>query len=202
MVVTTHHNKQTGRGACTPSAPGARIHPRSLKWTADVRMWQSITACNPTGPATYPAARPLQLAPDLNPEWPAEWQRHFAAVWEMLEVGERARLPRARGDGARDGRRPVAGTAAQARRRAVGHGRAAHETGAARCRTVLPPEQEPPPKPSMGGPGAFERGVADPGAVKGPVPLAVPRVHVERLEDGAEVRLRVFASNAKTPVLS
>ncbi|CAL9332424.1 hypothetical protein SUDANB132_00099 [Streptomyces sp. enrichment culture] len=63
----------------------------------------------------------------------------------------------------------------------------------------LAPEPEEPAKPSTAPLSAFERGVAAlaqymarEGSVK------VPRAHIERLEDGTEVRLGVFLSNTKS----
>jgi hypothetical protein len=63
----------------------------------------------------------------------------------------------------------------------------------------LPPEQEAPPKPSKGGSGAFERGVAALAQYKTRTgTVTVPRGHVERLDDGTEVKLGVFLSNSKS----
>lgn len=63
----------------------------------------------------------------------------------------------------------------------------------------LPPEQEAPAKVPQGALSAFERGTralaqyrARTGSVR------VPRGHVERLEDGTEVKLGVWLSNTKT----
>ncbi|GGV30032.1 hypothetical protein GCM10010260_83290 [Streptomyces filipinensis] len=63
----------------------------------------------------------------------------------------------------------------------------------------LPPEQEALEKPSRGGFGAFERGLAALAQYKARTgSVTVPRGHVERLEDGTEVKLGVFLSNTKT----
>ncbi|MFE0379092.1 helicase associated domain-containing protein [Streptomyces inhibens] len=63
----------------------------------------------------------------------------------------------------------------------------------------LPPEQKTPTKPSRGGPGAFERGVADLHQYKTRTgTVNVPRGHVEQLDDGTEVKLSVWLSNTKT----
>ncbi|MGW1616959.1 helicase associated domain-containing protein [Streptomyces sp. NPDC002285] len=63
----------------------------------------------------------------------------------------------------------------------------------------MAPAPEEPTKPSMSPVSAFERGVAAwvqykarEGSVK------VPRAHVERLQDGSEVKLGVFLSNTKS----
>ncbi|MFF3350971.1 helicase associated domain-containing protein [Streptomyces sp. NPDC002779] len=65
--------------------------------------------------------------------------------------------------------------------------------------TPLPPDQETTAKAPKTALGAFERGVAALAQYKTREGhLKVPRGHVEQLEDGTEVRLGVFLSNAKT----
>jgi len=65
--------------------------------------------------------------------------------------------------------------------------------------TPLPPEQEAPVKASASASGAFERGVEALAQYKARTgSLTVPRTHVERLEDGTEVKLGVFLSNSKS----
>ncbi|MFE1908468.1 helicase associated domain-containing protein [Streptomyces gardneri] len=135
---------------------------------------------------------------DWNPSWPAQWQRHYAVVREMLaeetilayvepgvtvhgmDIGkwlDKQRKPEvwaALSDGQRE------------RLEAIG---------------VVPhtPEMKEPAKPSTTPGSAFEKGVAALTqylAREGH--LTVPRGHVERLEDGTEVKLGVFLSNSKT----
>ncbi|GAA1288315.1 hypothetical protein GCM10009646_90020 [Streptomyces aureus] len=60
------------------------------------------------------------------------------------------------------------------------------------------PRPEAPAKPSTAPVSAFERGVAALQYKARTGSLTVPRGHVERLEDSAEVRLGVFLSNTKT----
>ncbi|MET9819837.1 helicase associated domain-containing protein, partial [Streptomyces sp. NPDC006355] len=61
------------------------------------------------------------------------------------------------------------------------------------------PAPEEPTKPSTAPVSAFERGVAALAQYKARTgSLKVPRTHVERLEDGTEVKLGVFLSNTKT----
>ncbi|MFJ4429026.1 DEAD/DEAH box helicase [Streptomyces bobili] len=135
---------------------------------------------------------------DWNPEWPAEWQRHYAVVREILaeetilgyvepgvtvhgmDIGKwlaRQRKPEvwaALSDGQRE------------RLEAIG---------------VVPhaPELEAPAKPSTTPVRAFERGVAALAQYKARTgSVTVPRAHVEQLEDGTEVRLGVFLSNSKS----
>jgi hypothetical protein len=67
---------------------------------------------------------------------------------------------------------------------------------------ITPPAPEPEAvtaKPVTGSLSAFERGVAALAQYKTREGhLTVPRSHVERLEDGTEVKLGVFLSNTKT----
>jgi hypothetical protein len=65
--------------------------------------------------------------------------------------------------------------------------------------TPLPPESETPANARKAASGAFERGIAALTQYKARTgSVAVPRAHVERLEDGSEVRLGVFLSNSKS----
>ncbi|MET7922257.1 helicase associated domain-containing protein, partial [Streptomyces avermitilis] len=60
-------------------------------------------------------------------------------------------------------------------------------------------EPEEPAKPSTAPVSAFEKGVAALAQYKAREGhLAVPRGHVERLEDGTEIKLGVFLSNSKS----
>ncbi|MFH8717757.1 DEAD/DEAH box helicase, partial [Streptomyces zaomyceticus] len=135
---------------------------------------------------------------DWNPSWPAEWQRHYAVVREMLaeetilayvepgvtvhgmDIGKwlaRQRKPdvwAALTDGQRE-RLQIIGVVPHA------------------------PELEASVKPSKTPVSAFERGVAALAQYKAREgSVTVPRAHVERLEDGSEVRLGVFLSNSKS----
>ncbi|MFI5966418.1 helicase associated domain-containing protein [Streptomyces asoensis] len=63
----------------------------------------------------------------------------------------------------------------------------------------LPPEQETPAKASKAASGAFERGLAALARYKAREgSVTVPRGHVERLDDGTDVRLGVWIMNQKT----
>ncbi|MEV6319328.1 Helicase associated domain protein [Streptomyces sp. NPDC051776] len=133
-----------------------------------------------------------------NPAWPADWQRHYAALHELLreetgpvdvppgvtvhgmDIGKWLHRQRQHTawEGLKDGQR---------------------ELMAQLGIQPLPPEQEAPVKASRGGSGAFERGVAALAQYKARTgSVTVPRGHVERLEDGTEVKLGVFLSNTKT----
>jgi superfamily II DNA or RNA helicase len=133
-----------------------------------------------------------------NPEWPVEWQRHFAAVRELLreeagltelqpgvtchgmDVGRWLRRQRRPSgwQGLMDGQRELL--------EAIGV-------------TPLPPERETPTKVPRTASGAFERGVAALAQYKARTgSVTVPRAHVERLDDGTEVRLGVWIMNQKS----
>ncbi|MGX1564338.1 Helicase associated domain protein [Streptomyces sp. NPDC055506] len=133
-----------------------------------------------------------------DPEWPADWQRHYAAVREMLaEENELAYLePGVTVHGMDVGR-----WLHKQRQHTVWHGlkdeqrQLLEQLGI----TPLPPEQETPAKAPKTASGAFQRGVAALTQYKTREGhLTVPRGHVERLEDGTEVRLGVFLSNSKS----
>ncbi|MEV2235835.1 Helicase associated domain protein [Streptomyces phaeochromogenes] len=139
-----------------------------------------------------------EIDPDWNPDWPTVWQRHFAAVREMLvEESVLANVePGVTVHGMDVGR-----WLHKQRRHTVwqelmdGQRERLEQLGI----TPLAPEPEEPPKPSTTSVGAFARGVAalvQYKAREGSV--IVPRAHVERLEDGTEVKLGVFLSNSKS----
>ncbi|MFF6984471.1 Helicase associated domain protein [Streptomyces sp. NPDC008343] len=136
-----------------------------------------------------------------NPAWPADWQRHYAALRELVreEEGPAEVLPGLTIHGMDIGR-----WLQRNREHAVWQGlmdgqRKLLETLGI---TPLPPEQETPAKSPKSASSAFERGIAAltqyktrTGSVK------VPRGHVETIVvDGQEhaVKLGVFLSNNKT----
>ncbi|MEU5298595.1 DEAD/DEAH box helicase [Streptomyces umbrinus] len=138
------------------------------------------------------------IDPDWNPDWPTVWQRNFAAVREMLvEESVLAYVePGVTVHGMDVGR-----WLHKQRRHAVwqelmdGQRERLEQLGI----TPLVPESEEPPKPSTTSVGAFERGVAALSQYKAREgSVIVPRAHVERLEDGTEVKLGVFLSNSKS----
>lgn len=133
-----------------------------------------------------------------NPAWPPEWQRHYAALRELLsDEDDRSEvLPGFTVHGMDVGK-----WLAKQRQRAVWAGlmEEQRELLAAVGVVPLPPEQAKPAKTPRKAVSAFEKGVAAleqykarEGSVK------VPRAHVERLEDGSEVKLGVFLSNSKS----
>ncbi|KPC59216.1 DEAD/DEAH box helicase [Streptomyces chattanoogensis] len=162
------------------------------QWLSNLRRPGALA-----GKAEWEAAL-KEIDEDWNPSWPAEWQRHYAVVREMLaeetilayvepgvtvhgmDIGKwlaRQRKPEvwaALSDGQRE------------RLRAVG---------------IVPhaPEMKEAAKPSRTPVSAFERGVAALAQYKARTgSLTVSRAHVERLDDGTEVKLGVFLSNTKS----
>ncbi|MFI0264748.1 helicase associated domain-containing protein [Streptomyces sp. NPDC017056] len=134
---------------------------------------------------------------DWSPDWSAEWQRHYAAVREMLvEESVSAYVEPGVTVHGMDVGRWLAKQRQHAAWQALTDGqRERLEQLGVR---PLPPEQEAPAKPSKGASDAFARGVAALAQYKDRTgSVTVPRAHVERLEDGTEVKLGVFLSNAK-----
>ncbi|MEW2467960.1 Helicase associated domain protein [Streptomyces sp. NPDC046994] len=142
-----------------------------------------------------------EVDPDWNPEWPVEWQRHYAAVREMLvEESVLAYLE----PGVTVHGMDVGKWLQKQRRHTVwqellpGQRERLEGLGIA----PLPPQQEAPPKARKGGAGAFERGLEAIRQYKGREGhLTVPRAHVETVVvDGQEhaVKLGVFLSNTKS----
>ncbi|MFB6717942.1 Helicase associated domain protein [Streptomyces sp. NPDC056237] len=133
---------------------------------------------------------------DWNPQWPADWQRHYAAVREML--AEESALayvePGVTVHGMDIGR-----WLQKQRQHTVWHGLMDGQRKRLEQLGVVPLEPEAPAKPAKGGTGAFERGVAALAQYKARTgSVTVPRAHVEALPDGAEVKLGVFLSNNKS----
>ncbi|MGW9249982.1 Helicase associated domain protein [Streptomyces badius] len=132
-----------------------------------------------------------------NPEWPVEWQRHYAALRELVRDEDQANvLPGVTVHGMDVGR-----WLQKNRQYAVWQGLMEGQRELLEAIGVVPlqPEQETPAKASKGASGAFERGIAALGQyVARTGSVTVPRGHVERLEDGTEVKLGVFLSNTKS----
>ncbi|MFD9623990.1 Helicase associated domain protein [Streptomyces virginiae] len=135
---------------------------------------------------------------DWNPTWPAEWQRHYAALRELLadEEGRAEVLPGFTVHGMDIGK-----WLARQRTPAAWANLADHQRERLTAVGVLPPAMEPdaPSKPPTVAPDAFTRGVAALAQYKARTgSVTVPRAHVEVLPDGTEVKLGVFLSNTKT----
>ncbi|MFJ8028707.1 Helicase associated domain protein [Streptomyces sp. NPDC096311] len=135
---------------------------------------------------------------DWNPSWPAEWQRHYAALRELVrdEEGQAEVLPGLTVHGMDIGkwlakqRKPEVWAALT-----EGQRERLEQLGI----TPLAPEPETPTGPSTTPLSAFERGIAALAQYKTRTgTVTVPRAHVERLDDGTEVKLGVFLSNTKS----
>ncbi|MEU3620673.1 Helicase associated domain protein [Streptomyces sp. NPDC006872] len=143
------------------------------------------------------AAALAEIDPDWAPEWPAEWQRHYAAVRELLREEDQGEvLPGVTVHGMDVGR-----WVARQREHGVWQGLmpGQRERLERLGVTALPAPQETPVKARKGVSGAFERGVEALRQYKARTgSVTVPRGHVERLEDGTEVKLGVFLSNTRS----
>ncbi|NEB29847.1 DEAD/DEAH box helicase family protein [Streptomyces sp. SID14446] len=138
---------------------------------------------------------------DWNPDWPADWQRHYAALRELVrdehgQAGETDVLPGLTVHGMDIGKW-------LAKQRTPKVWDALHDGQRERLEQlgITPPAPEPdvPAKPSTAPVSAFEKGVAALTQYKtreGSV--TVPRGHTEQLEDGTEVKLGVWIMNQKT----
>ncbi|MFC8278272.1 Helicase associated domain protein [Streptomyces sp. NPDC057271] len=133
-----------------------------------------------------------------DPAWPAEWQRHYAALRELLtdEEDHSAVLPGFTVHGMDVGR-----WLAKQRQHAVWVDLMEEQRELLEKLGVvpLPPEQAEPVKAPGKAVSAFEKGVAALAQYKAREgSVKVPRAHVEQLEDGSEVKLGVFLSNSKS----
>ncbi|WP_331720642.1 Helicase associated domain protein (plasmid) [Streptomyces sp. NBC_01178] len=133
-----------------------------------------------------------------DPAWPAEWQRHYAALRELLtdEEDHSDVLPGFTVHGMDVGK-----WLAKQRQHPVWVGLMDGQRELLEAVGVvpLPPEQAEPAKALKKAVSAFEKGVAALAQYKAREgSVTVPRAHVERLEDGSEVKLGVFLSNSKS----
>ncbi|MDQ0745778.1 hypothetical protein QF034_008236 [Streptomyces africanus] len=138
-----------------------------------------------------------EIDPDWNPAWPANWQRHYAALRELLRDEDQADvLPGVTIHGMDIGK-----WLARQRQHTIwtgltdGQRELLEQIGI----TPLPPEQETPAEARKGGSGAFERGIAALAQYKARTGSVGPisRSHTEVLPDGTEVRLGVWIMNQK-----
>ncbi|MGC5396478.1 Helicase associated domain protein [Streptomyces sp. DT20] len=135
---------------------------------------------------------------DWNPSWPPEWQRHYAVVREMLiEENILAYIePGVTVHGMNIGK-----WLARQRTPEVWEALTGGQRERLEAIGVVPmvAELEALAKPSTPPVSAFEKGVAALAQYKARTgSVTVPRAHVERLEDGSEVKLGVFLSNSKS----
>ncbi|MFF0190831.1 Helicase associated domain protein [Streptomyces sp. NPDC005244] len=141
-----------------------------------------------------------EIDADWNPAWPADWQRHFAALRELVadEDGEPDVLPGVTVHGMDVGKW-------LARQRTSGVWQALSEGQRERLAQlgITPPapapESDVPATPATAPVSAFEKGVAALAQYKARTgSVTVPRSHVETLPDGSGVRLGVWIMNQKS----
>ncbi|MFF1810804.1 Helicase associated domain protein [Streptomyces sp. NPDC058251] len=139
-----------------------------------------------------------EIDEDWNPSWSPDWQRHYAALRELVadEEGQAEVLPGFTVHGMDIGK-----WLARQRTPKVWQALTAGQRERLQQLGITPPAPEPeaPAKPTTTPVSAFAWGVAALMQYKTREGhLTVPRGHVERLDDGTEVRLGVFLSNTKS----
>ncbi|MFJ2420021.1 helicase associated domain-containing protein [Streptomyces brevispora] len=135
---------------------------------------------------------------DWNPSWPPEWQRHYAVVREML--AEESILAYIE-PGVTVHGMDIGKWLARQRKPEVWQALSSRQRERLEAIGVVPmkAELEAPAKPTTTPVSAFEKGVAALAQHKARTgSVTVTRAHVERLEDGSEVKLGVFLSNSKS----
>ncbi|MFE4415829.1 helicase associated domain-containing protein [Streptomyces sp. NPDC093064] len=178
---------------CVPRTATALDRPIG-QWLSNLRRPEALEG----HPEWETALR--EVDEDWNPAWPADWQRHYAAVRELpREEHQTEVLPGVMVHGMDVGK-----WLARQRQQTIwqrlldGQRERLEQLGI----VPLPPQQEAPPKPSKSRTGAFERGVAALAHYKARTgSVTVPRGHVETVViDGQEhaVKLGIFLSNTKT----
>ncbi|GAA4886987.1 hypothetical protein GCM10023237_00040 [Streptomyces coeruleoprunus] len=177
---------------CAPRSATALDRPIG-QWLSNLRRPGAL-AGHPEREAALAA-----IDPDWNPAWPATWQRHYAAVRELLAEEDTTLtklLPGVTVHGMDVGK-----WLARQREHTVwvalmrGQRERLEQLGI----TPLPASKEAPSKAREGVWGAFERGVEALRQYKTRTgSFTVPRAHVETLPDGTEVKLGVWLTNTKT----
>lgn len=188
---------------CAPRSAAALDKPVG-QWLSNLRRPGAL-AEHPEWEAALEA-----IDEDWNPSWPAEWQRHFAALRELVrdEDGSAGVLPGFTVHGMAVGkwlarqRKPEVWAAL-----AEGQRQRLEAVGVTPLPVTVLPEVSPRPAAEPGASAAastapvsaFERGVAALAQYKARTgSVKVPRAHVEALPDGTEVKLGVFLSNSKS----
>ncbi|MFF3019765.1 Helicase associated domain protein [Streptomyces sp. NPDC057939] len=179
---------------CAPRLAAALDKPVG-QWLSNLRR--------PGALAEHPEweAALLAVDEDWNPSWSAEWQRHYAALRELLrdEEGPADVLPGFTVHGmdvgkwlARQRKPEVWAALAEGQRERL-------EAVGVTQLVPAPVETDVPAQPFTAPVSAFERGVAALAQYKARTGLVTAsRAHVEALPDGSEVKLGVFLSNTKS----
>ncbi|MEU3464806.1 Helicase associated domain protein [Streptomyces sp. NPDC006733] len=137
---------------------------------------------------------------DWNPVWPAEWQRHFAALRELVRDEESAAdvLPGFTVHGMDVGKW-LAKQQTPAVWRALTGGQRERLEQFGITPLALAPEPEVSGDPAKAAVSAFEKGVAALAQYKARTgSVMVSRAHVEVLPDGSKIKLGVFLSNSRS----
>ncbi|MFC9537139.1 Helicase associated domain protein [Streptomyces sp. NPDC056975] len=139
-----------------------------------------------------------EVDPDWNPQWPADWQRHYAALRELLrdEAGPTELQPGITVHGMDIGK-----WLARQRKPKVWDDLAEEQRERLEAVGVIPhaAELEAPTKPTTTPASTFERGIQALEQYKSRTgSVMVSRGHVEALPDGLEVKLGVWIMNQKT----
>ncbi|WP_442805932.1 helicase associated domain-containing protein [Streptomyces sp. NBC_01341] len=180
---------------CAPRSATALDRPVG-QWLSNLRRPGALD-----GHPDWEAAL-LAVDEDWNTVWPAEWQRHYAALRELVadeqdQTGAADVLPGLTVHGMDIGK-----WLAKQRTPAVWQALTEGQRERLEAVGVTPPtpaRESEAPVASTVPLSAFEKGVAALAQYKARTgSMTVPRGHVERLEDGAEVRLGVFLSNSKS----
>ncbi|BCL33438.1 helicase associated domain-containing protein [Streptomyces aurantiacus] len=176
---------------CAPRSASVLDRPLGM-WLANLRRQGALD-----GHPEWESAL-LEVDEDWNPKWPADWQRHYAALREMVAEEN---VPVHVEPGVTVHGMDIGRWLERMRRHAIWH----QLTDGQRERleqlgiTPLAPEPEAPGKSPQAPLGAFEKGVAALAQYKARTgSVTVPRAHVEALPDGSEVKLGVFLSNSKS----
>ncbi|MFG2334698.1 Helicase associated domain protein [Streptomyces sp. NPDC048604] len=176
---------------CAPRTASALDKPIG-QWLANLRRPGALD-----GKPEWEAAL-REIDDDWNPSWPAQWQRHYAVVREML--AEETILAYVE-PGVTVHGMDIGKWLTRQRKPEVWAALAEGQRGRLEAIGVLPHAPEPgaPAEPSTAPSSAFKRGITALAQYKARTgTLTVPRTHVERLDDGTEVKLGVFLSNSKT----
>ncbi|MFI9461106.1 DEAD/DEAH box helicase [Streptomyces xiamenensis] len=185
---------------CAPRTATATALDKPIgQWLSNLRRPGALA-----GKPEWEAAL-LEIDEDWNPSWPAQWQRHYAALRELVrEEQEPVEVPPGVtvhgmdiGKWLAKQRKPeVWGALSQEQRKRLVAVGVTPPTPAPEAPPVKP---DRPTKPAVAPLGAFERGITALTQYKtreGTV--TVPRSHVEALPDGSEVKLGVWVMNQKT----
>ncbi|MFD5185332.1 helicase associated domain-containing protein [Streptomyces sp. NPDC058372] len=181
---------------CAPRSAVALSRPIG-QWLSNLRRPGALD-----GHPEWEAAL-LAVDADWNPSWPAEWQRHYAALRELVadEESQADVLPGFTVHGMDIGkwlarqRKPEAWEAL-----ADGQRERLEAIGVTPlAASPAPVEQTAPTEPSTAPVSAFGRGVAALAQYKARTDsVTVPRGHVETLPGGVEVKLGVRVMNQKS----